>query len=306
MTREEYLRELQTGLEERLTKEETADIVAEYAGFFESGREEGRSEEDVASALGSPAGLVRMLAGEKAGQGPAFPVSPPAAPVVPSPIAAASPASVFPPRASFGRRVGAYLIDRRAVFLIVALLIAAAVWLSSPGTDTGTGGAASQIQAHLDDGSAVRAEAPMVIAFGPLLLLLSILAPQLGFPLILLFFLRSPINPETYKAEAALLTGVMLVGLLLTLLYKPVLECLWNGRTLGKRLMGIRVAAPDGGKAGAGRIFVRELVGDFLLGGMTGGITTIVSIFTASIGREHKSVPDYIASSIVVTDRKTR
>lgn len=52
----------------------------------------------------------------------------------------------------------------------------------------------------------------MVIAFGPLLLLLSILAPQLGFPLILLFFLRSPINPETYKAEAALLTGVMLVG----------------------------------------------------------------------------------------------
>ena len=146
----------------------------------------------------------------------------------------------------------------------------------------------------------------MVIAFGPLLLLLSILAPQLGFPLILLFFLRSPINPETYKAEAALLTGVMLVGLLLTLLYKPVLECLWNGRTLGKRLMGIRVAAPDGGKAGAGRIFVRELVGDFLLGGMSGGITTIVSIFTASIGREHKSVPDYIASSIVVTDRKTR
>ena len=230
-----------------------------------------------------------MLAGEKAGQGPAFPVSPPAAPVVPSPIAAASPASVFPPRASFGRRVGAYLIDRLAVFLIVALLIAAAAWLSSPGTDAGSGGAASQIQAHLDDGSAVRAEAPMVIAFGPLLLLLSILAPQLGFPLILLFFLRSPINPETYKAEAALLTGVMLVGLLLTLLYKPVLECLWNGRTLGKRLMGIRVAAPDGGKAGAGRIFVRELVGDFLLGGMTGGITTIVSIFTASIGREHKA-----------------
>ena len=253
MTREEYLRELQTGLEERLTKEETADIVAEYAGFFESGREEGRSEEDVASALGSPAGLVRMLAGEKAGQGPAFPVSPPAAPVVPSPIAAASPASVFPPRASFGRRVGAYLIDRLAVFLIVALLIAAAVWLSSPGTDTGTGGAASQIQAHLDDGSAVRAEAPMVIAFGPLLLLLSILAPQLGFPLILLFFLRSPINPETYKAEAALLTGVMLVGLLLTLLYKPVLECLWNGRTLGKRLMGIRVGRQglDGSSCGS-------------------------------------------------------
>lgn len=41
--------------------------------------------------------------------------------------------------------------------------------------------AASQIQAHLDDGSAVRAEAPMVIAFGPLLLLLSILAHNWDF-----------------------------------------------------------------------------------------------------------------------------
>ena len=32
MTREEYLRELQTGLEERLTKEVSANIVAVYAG----------------------------------------------------------------------------------------------------------------------------------------------------------------------------------------------------------------------------------------------------------------------------------
>lgn len=224
--------------------------MAEYAGFFESGREEGRSEEDVASALGSPAGLVRMLAGEKAGQGPAFPVSPPAAPSCRPPSQRRLPASVFPPRASFGRRVGAYLIDRLAVFLIVALLIAAAVWLSSPGTDTGTGGAASQIQAHLDDGSAVRAEAPMVIAFGPLLLLLSILAPQLGFPLILLFFLRSPINPETYKAEAALLTGVMLGSGCCS---PSCTSRCWNASERpypGKRLMGIRWRAPDGGRQG--------------------------------------------------------
>lgn len=65
MTKAEYLEELRTGLEERFTPGETADILDEYAGFFDSGREEGRTEEDVAAGLGSPAALVRMLAAER-------------------------------------------------------------------------------------------------------------------------------------------------------------------------------------------------------------------------------------------------
>ena len=41
--------------------------------------------------------------------------------------------------------------------------------------------------------------------------------------------------------------------------------------------------------------------------GITGGITSVVSIFTVAIGREHKSVPDYIAATLVIaTPKKDR
>lgn len=293
MTREEYLRELQTGLEERLSEAETADIVAEYAGFFESGREEGRTEEDIAAALGSPAGLVRMLAGERDGRN--------GAPAVPPAMSFA----VFPPRASLGRRAGAFLIDRLVVFLGLALLAVVTVLLLSAGAPSAHQEAPAVIEEHLRSDSAVRVEIGAIV-WHPAFFLLAFLVPQMGIPMILPFILTSWIYPEAYKDELSLLFSLLLLGLLLSILYKPVLECLWNGRTLGKRLMGIRVAAPDGGKAGIGRLLVRELVGDLLLSNLSGGVTTLVSIFTASIGREHKSVPDYIASSIVIVDGDTR
>lgn len=298
MTREEYLRELQTGLEERLSEAETADIVAEYAGFFESGREEGRTEEDIAAALGSPAGLVRMLAGERDGRN--------GAPAVPPAMSFA----VFTPRASLGRRAGAFLIDRLVVFLGLALLAVVTVLLLSAGAPSAHQEAPAVIEEHLQSDSAVPAETgqsmTISIVWYPAFFLLAFLVPQMGIPMILPFILTSWIYPEAYKDELSLLFSLLLLGLLLSILYKPVLECLWNGRTLGKRLMGIRVAAPDGGKAGIGRLLVRELVGDLLLSSLSGGVTTLVSIFTASIGREHKSVPDYIASSIVIVDGDTR
>lgn len=292
MTREEYLRELQTGLEERLSEAETADIVAEYAGFFESGREEGRTEEDIAAALGSPAGLVRMLAGERDGRN--------GAPAVPPAMSFA----VFPPRASLGRRAGAFLIDRLVVFLGLALLAVVTVLLLSAGAPSAHQEAPAVIEEHLQSDSAVRVEIGAIVWY-PAFFLLAFLVPQMGIPMILPLILTSWIYPEAYKDELSLLFSLLLLGLLLSILYKPVLECLWNGRTLGKRLMGIRVAAPDGGKAGIGRLLVRELVGDLLLSSLSGGVTTLVSIFTASIGREHKSVPDYIASSIVIVDGDT-
>ena len=61
MTRAEYLRELQSGLEGRVSAEEIGDILNEYTGFFDAGGEEGRTEEETAAALGSPAALARML-----------------------------------------------------------------------------------------------------------------------------------------------------------------------------------------------------------------------------------------------------
>ncbi len=296
MTKAEYLEELRTGLEERFTPGETADILDEYAGFFDSGREEGRTEEDVAAGLGSPAALVRMLAAERAAPAGAGSV----------PFAAAAP--VIPPRAGLAKRLGALCIDRLVVLLVIALLAGIAACLIPSEPPAVDNGPPSVLGEHLESGYEVLVETgttqTVAIVWLPAFFLLAAVAPQLVIPAVLPLALASWIHPEVYKAEMSLFLILMMLGLLLSLLYKPVLECIWNGRTIGKRILRIRVAAPDGGKAGAGRILVRELLGDALLGTLSGGITTIVSIFTVAIGREHKSVPDYVGSTVVVPDCK--
>ena len=135
-------------------------------------------------------------------------------------------------------------------------------------------------QEHLADDANTRVEAA-VIAVVPLVFIIGLIFPQLAAPVILLMAGR--MYGETKSAGMLIL---LLLGMALLLLYKPVLEALWNGRTVGKRLMSIQVTAQDGGRASAGKIFLRELVGDTLLGGITGGITSVVSIFTVAIGRE--------------------
>lgn len=60
MTRNEFIRRLKAGLK-GLPAEEVADIVADYEEHFEAGAAEGRSEQEVAEALGNPARLAREL-----------------------------------------------------------------------------------------------------------------------------------------------------------------------------------------------------------------------------------------------------
>lgn len=58
MTREEFLRRLHRGLA-GLPPETTADVMADYEAHFDAARDEGRSEVEVADALGDPARIAR-------------------------------------------------------------------------------------------------------------------------------------------------------------------------------------------------------------------------------------------------------
>ncbi|GGC28463.1 hypothetical protein GCM10011371_15010 [Novosphingobium marinum] len=60
MKRDEFLKRLRHGLK-GLPPEAIEDIVADYAAHFEAAADEGRSEEEVAEALGDPARLAREL-----------------------------------------------------------------------------------------------------------------------------------------------------------------------------------------------------------------------------------------------------
>ncbi|MBT0668889.1 DUF1700 domain-containing protein [Novosphingobium profundi] len=60
MTRLEFIRRLEMGLK-GLPADDVDDILADYAEHFDAGMAEGRSEADIAAALGDPARIAREL-----------------------------------------------------------------------------------------------------------------------------------------------------------------------------------------------------------------------------------------------------
>lgn len=81
------------------------------------------------------------------------------------------------------------------------------------------------------------------------------------------------------ELSGAVLTGVVILTAgLFGWSYFILLEWLWNGQTLGKRLFGLRVIAEDGSPARFVAVFVRNLVrlADFLPGFYGFGLVSIV------------------------------
>jgi uncharacterized RDD family membrane protein YckC len=66
-------------------------------------------------------------------------------------------------------------------------------------------------------------------------------------------------------ASNTLLAAVLVAVLVGVVLYAPLMLALADGRTLGKRAVGIRVECADGEAIGLGRALVRELVAKTLL-----------------------------------------
>jgi uncharacterized membrane protein len=60
MTRNEFIRRLRSGLK-GMPAAEQAEMVADYEAHFDAGAAEGRSETEIAEALGNPARLAREL-----------------------------------------------------------------------------------------------------------------------------------------------------------------------------------------------------------------------------------------------------
>lgn len=86
-----------------------------------------------------------------------------------------------------------------------------------------------------------------------------------------------------------------LVWAALSLLYYFLSEAI-TGRTLGKRLLGVRVAAADGGTAGAGQVAVRTVFR--LIDGI--GFYLIGLIVVLATGKRRQRLGDLVARTHVV------
>jgi uncharacterized RDD family membrane protein YckC len=101
--------------------------------------------------------------------------------------------------------------------------------------------------------------------------------------------------------EAAVLTFIIVVTVLVFVGYPVGFETLWRGRTPGKAAMGLRVVRDDGGPVRFRHAFVRGLVGVVL---DRPGITyTLAALLPMLMTRRSKRLGDLAAGTVVVQER---
>jgi len=84
-----------------------------------------------------------------------------------------------------------------------------------------------------------------------------------------------------------------------SILYFPLVETIWNGRTVGKKVLGIRVVKIDSSRAGPGAYIIRWLFRYFEIL-MTGGVIAILAILINGKGQR---LGDMVAKTCVVLER---
>ena len=137
-----------------------------------------------------------------------------------------------------------------------------------------------------------------------------------GLLVLLLGLLWINILPET-----AFVTLFVLLIFLIRVPYYILSELVWNGRTLGKRIVKIRVIAANGRRLSAHQVTARNLMKEvevftpttLLLGGSTGDwVTTLITIVWVLgvialpfFNRKRQRLGDMIAGTIVVEQPKS-
>ena len=106
-------------------------------------------------------------------------------------------------------------------------------------------------------------------------------------------------SPSAGEASASWIVGGLLIAVFVTFWGYFVLgEVLGNGRTWGKRWMGLRVVRDDGSRVRFGDSIIRNLlrIADGLPGNYTVGMVSIL------VTKQHKRLGDMAAGTVVIRD----
>ncbi|GAM13486.1 RDD family protein [Mesobacillus selenatarsenatis] len=88
----------------------------------------------------------------------------------------------------------------------------------------------------------------------------------------------------------------------LNLLYTLLVPVLWSGYTVGKKIVGVRIAKVNGEKLGFGTMLMRTIVAG-LVYVLTLGIGFIVSAFMVGIREDKRAIHDFIAGTYVTYEK---
>ncbi len=90
---------------------------------------------------------------------------------------------------------------------------------------------------------------------------------------------------------------LMMIGILLG--YSFVLEAFWDGRTIGKRLLGLKVVKEDGSPVDIGSALIRNIPALVSLG----WIAYLVALFSMAASDRRQRLFDRLAGTVVVQEQ---
>lgn len=273
MKQSEYLYELKVNLETRITPEELNDILSDYESFFVSGREEGKTDDEISKELGSPAFLAKSLLEEHGGI-----------------EAKQQDKRISNP----GRRICAYLIDA-AIAVIPTLLVCIIIgtftipyilFFSYPSPVSGVLSAFS-VSAYTEGYSTGVVKSVVTVN-------------EKGEQV------KKYVNDEIDNKDTVVVNGkkpnqvtsiLLIISFIFYLLYSTVCALLFNGQTIGKKLMRIKVRRSNIEKLTRGTVFNREFLGKTLINSIP--LIPIISLFMIFFTKEHKALHDMLGDTIV-------
>jgi len=272
MNKREFLIELENALSGRLSESDIREITSDYGDIFENGADNGKSEEDVAAELGSPAKIARTIledGGEERGSGQKSEreytdfqknINEKTSKIfdkVVEPDLSVNPETLAP----MSRRLGAYIIDG---ILLGVIGIGAILALFAPFMYM----VRSSASVHFVDVSPMAGH--MISAVGP--------APRFAFAnIIILFLLMGAFN-----------------------LFTTIILWATNGYTPGKYFLGMRVVKVDRGKITFLDALLRELIMKCIANSLLSGFLNVGSFIWGCVTEDHKTVHDLVARTRVV------
>lgn len=105
------------------------------------------------------------------------------------------------------------------------------------------------------------------------------------------------------KYELINLVPELIIGIVLFSAYYCVLGYFWSKQTVGRMLLKIRVVDYDDEKPTLGALFLRDLVGWYLISSLCCGIPVIINIFMIC-GQSGQSIGDQISRTKMIDDSK--
>jgi uncharacterized RDD family membrane protein YckC len=294
MNKKEFLRELENSLSEQLPREDLNEILSDYRDVFDNGLAEGKTEDEIADEIGSPAMIVRrVLEGFKE---------------VVAPVTTAPDANLAP----MSKRLGAYIIDTFTTSLLLALIlftstfpfysITARTNMGEPNTSGGykqrlifrKDGTLKRIELLKNNKRLFRGTNEQYERF--------LNENKIDFTQITSYerVSHSAQGMGMVNFIAVFPLTMMLMFFGLSNLITAFQVWIFKGYTLGKWLTKIRVVRLDGEKITLWDAFLRDGLIKAIGNSATSGILNIGSFIWGAATPEHKTVHDLVVKTKVV------